>query len=69
MSGGAVVDAEGFVVGMIVNGNANTTGVLSIENVLENFTSRSKHVGAQRAVTLVPTKVPLYVRKDSIGNY
>jgi S1-C subfamily serine protease len=69
MSGGAVVDGDGFVVGMIVNGNADTTGVLSIENVLENFTSRSKHVGAQRAVILVPTKVPLYVKKDFIGDY
>jgi Trypsin-like peptidase domain len=65
MSGGAVVDADGFVVGLIVNGHANTTGVLSIENVLENFTSRSETFGGERAVILVPTKVPLYLRKES----
>jgi hypothetical protein len=65
MSGGAVVDADGFVVGLVVNGNANTTGVLSIENVLENFTSRSDSLGGERAVILVPTKVPLYLRKES----
>jgi S1-C subfamily serine protease len=69
MSGGAVVDPDGFVVGMIVNGNANTTGVLSIENVLENFTSRSKQIGGERAVILVPTKVPLYLRRESSGSY
>jgi S1-C subfamily serine protease len=65
MSGGAVVDADGFVVGLVVNGHANTTGVLSIENVLENFTSRSNRVGDQRAVILVPTKIPLYLKKQS----
>lgn len=65
MSGGAVVDADGFVVGLVVNGYANTTGVLSIENVLENFTSRSDTVGGERAVVLVPTQVPLYLRKES----
>jgi S1-C subfamily serine protease len=65
MSGGAVVDADGFVVGLVVNGHANTTGVLSIENVLENFTSRSESHGGDRAVILVPTRVPLYLRKES----
>ena len=65
MSGGAVVDADGFVVGLVVNGHANNTGVLSIENVLENFTSRSDAVGGERAVILVPTQVPLYLRKES----
>ena len=65
MSGGAVVDADGFVVGLVVNGHANTTGVLSIENVLENFTSRSNRAGDQRAVVLVPTKIPLYLKKQS----
>jgi hypothetical protein len=65
MSGGAVVDADGFVVGLVVNGHANTTGVLSIENVLENFTSRSDSVGGQRAVILIPTKIPLFLRKHS----
>jgi hypothetical protein len=68
MSGGAVVDADGFVVGLVVNGHANTTGVLSIENVLENFTSRSTQVGGERAVILVPTKVPLYLRKNSYSH-
>jgi hypothetical protein len=65
MSGGAVVDADGFVVGLVVNGHANTTGVLSIENVLENFTSRSNMLGGDKAVVLTPTKVPLYLRTKS----
>jgi hypothetical protein len=65
MSGGAVVDADGFVVGLVVNGHATTTGVLSIENVLENFTSRSNVLGGEPAVILTPTKVPLYLRKQS----
>ena len=30
MSGGVVVDASGFVVGLVVNGNHNTAGILSI---------------------------------------
>jgi hypothetical protein len=64
MSGGAVVDADGFVVGLVVNGHANTMGVLSIENVLENFTSRSKNFGEGRAVILVPTKIPLYLKRE-----
>ena len=42
MSGGAVVDALGHPVGIVVNGNDNTAGVLSIENVLETFFSRNR---------------------------
>ena len=63
MSGGAVVDADGFVIGLVVNGHGSTTGVLSIENVLENFTSRS--LAGEQAVVLTPTKVPLYLRTKS----
>jgi hypothetical protein len=65
MSGGAVVDEDGFVVGLVVNGHANTTGVLSIENVLENFTSRFNGSTSKRAVVLVPTQIPLYLRTES----
>jgi hypothetical protein len=37
MSGGPVLDSSGYVVGVVVNGNDQTAGVLSIENVLSTF--------------------------------
>ncbi|MGH7845540.1 MAG: S1 family peptidase [Candidatus Binatia bacterium] len=63
MSGGAVIDSSGFVVGLLVNGDARTAGVLSIENVLETFFSRSKVSGGSDAVILNPTRSPLYLKK------
>ncbi|MGH7766521.1 MAG: trypsin-like peptidase domain-containing protein [Candidatus Binatia bacterium] len=65
MSGGAVVDFSGNIVGVIVNGDARTAGVLSIENFLETFFSRSAKPGARPAVFLSPTRTPLYL-KDSV---
>jgi hypothetical protein len=65
MSGGAVIDPSGFVVGLLVNGDDRTAGVLSIENVLETFFSRSKVTGGQETVILNPTRSPLYLRKSS----
>jgi hypothetical protein len=64
MSGGAVIDAQGFVVGLVVNGKDNTTGVLSIENVLETFLSRSEVSGGESAVILTPTKTTLFLKKN-----
>jgi len=64
MSGGVVVDAAGTVVGVIVNGNDNTAGILSIENVLETFFSRAGEAGAEPAVMLTPTATPLYLRAN-----
>jgi len=65
MSGGAVIDSAGFVVGVLVNGDSGNAGVLAIENVLENFFSRSKAPGVRAAVVLNPTKARLYLRKSS----
>jgi len=65
MSGGAVVDFAGNVVGVVVNGAARTAGVLSIENFLETFFSRTGKPGIRPAVILLPTRTPLYLR-DSI---
>jgi hypothetical protein len=65
MSGGPVVDAEGFVVGLVVNGKGDTTGVLSIENVLETFLSRSHQSNGKEAVVLTPTRAPLYLKKEA----
>jgi hypothetical protein len=62
MSGGAVVDGSGNVIGLIVNGNGRTAGVLSIENFLETFFSRSAEPGARPAVFLTPTNAPLYLK-------
>ncbi|MGH7831366.1 MAG: S1 family peptidase, partial [Candidatus Binatia bacterium] len=62
MSGGAVIDLSGSVIGVVVNGDAKTAGVLSIENFLETFFSRSARPAAQPAVFLAPTKTPLYLR-------
>lgn len=62
MSGGAVVDVHGYLVGIVVNGNAETAAVLSIENVLETFFSRAGKAGAEPAILLTPAKIPLYLR-------
>lgn len=65
MSGGVVVDFAGNVVGVIVNGHERTAGVLSIENFLETFFSRSAKPGTRPAVFLSPTRTPLYLRDSS----
>ena len=62
MSGGVVIDPSGYVVGLVVNGANRTTGVLSIENVLETFFSRSEPSGANEGVILNPTRTPLYLK-------
>jgi hypothetical protein len=62
MSGGAVIDASGHPIGIVVNGNNNTAGVLSIENILETFFSRQGNSGAQPALLLAPTRTPLYLK-------
>ena len=62
MSGGPVVDSSGHLVGIVVNGNDQTAGVLSIENVLSTFFSRSGKADDRPAVLLSPTQTPLYLR-------
>lgn len=62
MSGGVVVNALGHPVGVVVNGNQNTAGVLSIENVLETFFSRKRDSESQPQVILTPTQTPLYLK-------
>lgn len=62
MSGGPVIDPSGYVVGIVVNGNNRTAGVLSIENVLETFFSRSRASDISQFVVLSPTNTPLYLR-------
>jgi len=62
MSGGPVVDSSGYLVGVVVNGNDHTAGVLSIENVLSTFFSRSGKAEDHPAVLLTPTQTPLYLR-------
>ena len=63
MSGGAVLDTTGSLVGVVVNGNKNTAAILSIENIMENFFSRTGRSGASPAVILTPTETPLYLRE------
>ena len=65
MSGGVVVDALGHPVGIVVNGNENTAGVLSIENVLETFFSRNRDSESQPQVILTPTKTPLFLKRTA----
>lgn len=65
MSGGPVLDPFGYLVGLVVNGNTNTAGILSIENVVETFFSRSGRSGIRPAIVLTPTKTPLYLRENS----
>lgn len=64
MSGGAVIDASGSLVGVVVNGSENTAGILSIENVLETFFSRVGNPGTGPSIILTP-KTPLYLREKS----
>jgi len=66
MSGGAVVDASGYVVGLVVNGNHNTAGILSIENILATFFSRAGNPEARPAVLLNPTDTPLYLKRQAL---
>lgn len=63
MSGGAVVDSLGYLVGLLTNGSAGTVGVLSIENVLETFFSRTAEPKAEPAVALSPETL-LYLRRQ-----
>jgi hypothetical protein len=65
MSGGAVIDAAGYIVGMVVNGNQNTAGVLSIENILSTFFSREGGSGAHPAILLNPTRTPLFLKQEN----
>jgi len=64
MSGGAVVDSTGSLVGIVVNGGKNTAAILSIENIMENFFSRNGKSGAAPAVILTPNETPLYLREN-----
>jgi hypothetical protein len=61
MSGGPVVDASGYLVGIVVTGDNNNTGILSIENVLVTFFSRSG-TGTDASFTLKPTQRLRYLR-------
>jgi hypothetical protein len=65
MSGGAVVDTSGYVIGLVVNGNETTAGVLSIENILSTFFSRTGGSGAHPAVLLNPTDTPLFLKGEA----
>jgi hypothetical protein len=62
MSGGAVIDFSGSVIGIVVNASGRNAGILSIENFLETFFSKFPIAGAVPAVLLTPTKTPLYLR-------
>jgi hypothetical protein len=64
MSGGAVIDGAGYLVGLVVNGNRTTAGILSIENVLETFFSRTGKSGAMPSIILNPTATPLFLREN-----
>jgi hypothetical protein len=64
MSGGAVIDSAGYVVGMVVNGNQNTAGILSIENILATFFSRQSDSEARPALLLNPTNTPLFLKQE-----
>lgn len=66
MSGGAVVDSSGYVVGLVVNGSDNTAGILSIENILATFFSRAGGSGARPALLLNPTDAPLFLKQETL---
>lgn len=62
MSGGAVADVDGNLVGVVVNGSRNAAGILSIENILETFFSKTGRAGTAPAIFLSPKKTPLFLR-------
>ena len=64
MSGGAVIDDFGNLVGVVVNGGHNTAGILSIENVLATFFSKVGKPGATPAFFLTPKNTALYLRDN-----
>ena len=64
MSGGAVVDSAGYIVGLVVNGDDRTAGVLSIENLLATFFLRDSARNAAPALRLNPTDTPLFLKRD-----
>jgi len=64
MSGGAAVDSSGSLVGVVVNGNENTAGILSIETILETFFSRAGKPGSRPSIIFTPTKTPLYLKEN-----
>ncbi|HET8563080.1 MAG TPA: serine protease [Candidatus Binatia bacterium] len=61
MSGGPVADSSSYLVGIVVTGDNNNAGVLSVENVLETFFSRSAS-GTYPSFTLMTTERPLYLK-------
>ena len=65
MSGGAVLDSAGHVVGLVVNGDQTTAGILSIENILATFFSRASNSDAPPAILLSPTKTPLFLKQEA----
>ena len=65
MSGGAVIDDSGHVIGVVVNGNQNTAAILSIENVLATFFTKVGKSSAELPVLLIPTATPLFLKKSS----
>jgi len=65
MSGGPVIDASGKVLGLIVNQHAGTAGILSIENFLETFFSRTADPGTPPTVLLKPSETPLYLKAEN----
>jgi Trypsin-like peptidase domain len=62
MSGGAVIDAAGDVLGLVVNQSAGNAGVLSTQNFLETFFSRTAQPGTPPAVVLKYSRTPLYLK-------
>jgi Trypsin-like peptidase domain len=62
MSGGPVIDAAGNVLGLMVNQHAGNAGILSIENFLETFFSRTAKPGTPPTVRLKPSETPLYLK-------
>jgi hypothetical protein len=64
MSGAAVIDDLGNLVGVVVNGSKNTAGILSIENILATFFFKKGKPGAAPALLLAPKNTPLYLREN-----
>lgn len=69
MSGGAVIEASGDVLGLVVNQGGGSAGVLSMENLLATFFSRTAKPGTEPVILLRPSETPLYLRAQRDASY
>jgi trypsin-like peptidase len=69
MSGGAVIETTGDVLGLVVNQGGGSAGILSMPNLLDTFFSRTANPDTKPAILLRPSDTPLYLRAQRDASY